>query len=71
MRAMGQNMCAYRDGACASQLVLIHINVKHRRERHAQTCSVKGTGVLQLKMAEGVGRKQAGGVWDWVRLTDY
>lgn len=50
---MGQDMCGYRDGA--PRLTVIHTDVKLRRERHAQTCSLKGSGPLQLKMTEKLG----------------
>ena len=56
---MGQDMSEYRDGASAPRLIVIRTDVKLRRERHAQTCSLKGSGLLQLKMTvEFVGNRQ-------------
>lgn len=37
------------------KLTVIHTNVKWRRERHAQACSSKGSGLLRLKMTEELG----------------
>lgn len=55
LRAMGQNMCESRDGACALRLVVIHTNVTRRRARHAQARRYKGSGPMRLKMTGELG----------------